>query len=68
MSLKDLLVFLAEFLETLIWIFEENWIYRSSDILLMEKIFANFFGAHPARVRLQACEIERYFGEIANLH
>ena len=35
--------FLAEFLETLIWVFEEKWIYRSSDILLMKKNVAKIF-------------------------
>ena len=30
------------------------------------KIFWKFFGAHPARVRLQAYEIERYFEKIVN--
>ena len=47
MSLKDLLVSWSEFLEPRIWVFEENWIYRSSDILLMEKISQKFLARTP---------------------
>ena len=41
MSLKDFAVFWAQFLEALICVFEENWIYRPLYIFLLTKFFVN---------------------------
>ena len=68
MSGKSLAVFWPQFLELPICVFEENWIYRSSDMFLMAKFFGKFLARTPRAHVYKSLKLSDICVKTANLH